>query len=152
MKQIKENKTKIFLKDNLFARMSVILNYWGLWVKVDPLVATVQILHFSNKCSLVRFLSHQTTIHPQQRRTKTTIARPKEWEETKTYRIHCNLHSQQETLRLRAATVMVVCWRVYKWRFVLFSISIIFNCSISPLSPVSLQTALLWPKTYKIEL
>ena len=29
-------------------------------------VAVVQILHFSNKCSLVPFLSHQTTIHPQQ--------------------------------------------------------------------------------------
>ena len=68
---------KIFgLINHLFVGLWRGLSYWIIEVygwrllSGDGSMALLQILHFSNKCSLVPFLSHQTTIHPQQRRQK----------------------------------------------------------------------------------
>ena len=62
--------------NHLFVGLWRSLSYWIIEVygwrllSGDGSMALLQILHFSNKCSLVPFLSHQTTIHPQQRRQK----------------------------------------------------------------------------------
>ena len=93
---------KIFgLINHLFVGLWRGLSYWIIEVygwrlaSGDGSVALGQILHFSNKCSLVPFLSHQTTIHPQQLGQKHQLqgrisqSRPKH-----TSQIHSNLHSQ----------------------------------------------------------